>query len=298
MRFSPSHKKSSIIWNWLKKTPIVAVGVLVSLSFWNVGCKKEIDSPVIRTIGQTHLTQAELDFSTQYAKGEDRDVAESLYIEDWEKNAALYELAMQEGWQETNEALILIEKARRQIVVNRFLEEKLETAKNAGKFNTDSVEVKQYYETHQAEFVFKEPQYKLLRLYSAAKDSATKLMRLLYRRDGVKRATDRINTAAPTLTELNQNSIERSKRYIKGSKLHLENKTLRSLLKQMRAGTTSPVVKIHDSLFCVMYLDAMIEEGTAMSLENAYSQINDRLEFKKQSAFMDQLELKAREAVK
>ncbi len=262
-------------------------------------CKKDIDnSPVVRSFGSSDLTEAELVLSTEYASEENQKTARSLYIEDWERMAALYNLASQDEWEPDLKTQVLVKKAERQIIVNRFLEHKLNIAQQSGSFEVDSSEVKAYFNKFKNDFVFREPYFKLLRLYASEKDSATKLMRQLFRRNVVEKAIASAPVTAPRLLALNQASIKRSEEFIRNSQLHLENASLRTLLKQMRIGTTSPVVKINDSLYSVMYLSDLKPEGDAMELADAYDEIKERLVLEKQSAFLKQLERKARESAK
>jgi hypothetical protein len=261
-------------------------------------CKKDIDSPVVRSFGSSDLTEAELKLSTEYASEENQKTARTLYIEDWERMAALYNLASQDKWEPDLKTQVLVKKAERQIIVNRFLEHKLNIAQQSGTFEVDSSEVKAYFNEFKNEFVFRETYFKLLRLYASEKDSATKLMRQLFRRNGVEKAIASAPVTSPRLLALNQASLKRSEEFIRNSQLHLENASLRTLLKQMRIGTTSPVVKINDSLYSVMYLIDLKPEGNAMELADAYDEIKERLVLEKQSAFLKQIERKARESDK
>lgn len=290
----PLHKNSS----FQVQSKRLISGLLTCFLLLNVACKKEIDSPVVRSIGDVDLTEAELTLSTENANNKDRSVARSLYIEDWQKNASLYELAMQEEWEPDVKTLVLIEKAKRQIIVNQFLEHKLDGAEKKGKFSVDSLEVKQYYQTNQPEFIFKEPRYKLLRLYTSEKDSANELVKVFFRRNGEENAKERILTMAPDLTRLNEMAIARAEQFVPNSQLYLENESLRTLLSQMRSGTTSPVVQINDSLYTVMYLKESMSEGDQMSLEDAYEQIEQRISLSKQTVYLNELTKKARQVAK
>jgi len=91
------------------------------------------------------LTRDELLASITYSSQEDILTAAAIYIEDWLDLASLYQLALENGLADEVESRLLIEKAKRQIIVQRFLDREIEPIAKNRKVVVDSSEVTDFY---------------------------------------------------------------------------------------------------------------------------------------------------------
>ena len=91
------------------------------------------------------MTRDELLASITYSSQEDILTAAAIYIEDWLDLASLYQLALENGLADEVESRLLIEKAKRQIIVQRFLDREIEPIAKNRKVVVDSSEVTDFY---------------------------------------------------------------------------------------------------------------------------------------------------------
>ena len=91
------------------------------------------------------MTRDELLASITYSSQEDILTAAAIYIEDWLDLASLYQLALENGLADEVESRLLIEKAKRQIIVQRFLDREMELIAKNKKVVVDSSEVTDFY---------------------------------------------------------------------------------------------------------------------------------------------------------
>ncbi|ACF12783.1 hypothetical protein Ctha_0312 [Chloroherpeton thalassium ATCC 35110] len=260
-------------------------------------CESNSADSVVAKVGESNLTLSELQASIQYASPKDSATAAAIYIEDWKHTAALYDLACQANIESDPLAQVLLEKAKRRIFVQRFVDIEMKKAEAKGAFRVDSIEVSAYYEMHKQEFVYREPAVKLIRLYASSSDSATRMARALgNRRFSFDELVSEAKIIAPELDTLNTHALQDSEEFVRISRLHLESDVLQQLLEKMRPSNISPIVKLNDSLFVVMRLETRVETGTEKPLEAAYDEIKQRLKLKKQNAFYIELQKRARKA--
>jgi len=284
--------------NLFLKKHIQRVMLLGALCGFFAACEPELQEPTVATVGASKLTLSELHASIEYAPAKDSATAAAIYIEDWKRTAALYELARQVGIETDTIGQVLVKKATRRILTQRFVDIEMQKAEAAGKFKVDSVEVKAFFEANHETFFYREPAVQLIRLYASSSDSATRMLRLLsQRRHSFEHISEEAKIIAPEREELNTRSLENATQLIRVSRLHLESETLRQLLQKMRPSNVSPIVKLSDSLFVVMRLEARVETGTKKSLKETYDEILHRLKLKKQKAFYAELQRRAQNAL-
>lgn len=276
---------------WIRHISVLACSVLPLLT---TACGSRSPDSVVARIGDSELTQKELSYATSAMNAKDSAVVASMYIEDWKKTASLYELSMQEQPELDTLTEILIEKARRQIIVQRFIDKQLEEATKRGDFAIDSAEVKAFFDNHEKEFSFNEQAYRVLRLFSASQDTAEKFVALL---GSKKRTAEEVKKAvvsmAPEYRRQNEQSIDASLKFIPDSRLHLETETMRELLRKMSPSSVSPVIKLNDRLYAVMRLEEVAQKGDKQTLDQAYEEIVYILRMRKEKAFYEALRVRA-----
>ena len=91
------------------------------------------------------MTRDELLTSITCSSQEDILVAAAIYIEDWMDLASRYQLGLENGLADEVESRLLIEKAERQIIVQRFLDREMELIAKNKKVVVDSYEVTDFY---------------------------------------------------------------------------------------------------------------------------------------------------------
>lgn len=80
------------------------------------------------------LLPSELARNIRQSAPSDSATQAALFIEDWRHTASLYEQAIQEGEENDEETRRLVEKSRRRIIAERFVERKLQEALKDGAF--------------------------------------------------------------------------------------------------------------------------------------------------------------------
>ncbi len=271
---------------------------MLFFSVWVYGCSKT--EPPIAQLGKSVLTASELRRSISYTSPEDSLTKVALYLEDWLTTAALYEQAMRENIDKDSLTALLIEKSRRKIIAQRFVDKKAAEAARAGKFAVDSSEVMTYFGAHSNEFVFYEPQFRIVRVYAPTQDAIFALRQKLV----VGEPADAVLSEAaqmPSMTNINLAQKKFATAFFPIQQLQLESETLRGLLERMRPKDVSPIAKLNDSLFVVLRLEDRVEQGMTKNFEQAYPDIRERLRLQKEKEFFNILVRNAKsnaEAVK
>ncbi len=252
-------------------------------------CSSASNEPPVATLGKSVLTRDELRYSLSYQNREDSITQAMMYLEDWLTTTALYEKALQEGQDKDTLTQLLIEKSRRKIVASRYVARKLQEEIAAGNFRIDSSEVQAFYYANPQLLKFREPQYRLLRLYASSQDAILTLRQKLAANAPENELFALAQSLSPTLAQMNDVAFQLVKEARPLWKLHLESEALMQLLERMRPKDITPVVKVRDSVFVVMRLEEKLEPGTTMTLEQAYTDIVERLRYQKEKSFFQNL---------
>jgi hypothetical protein len=277
-----------------KVTISIAVMACSGLSLLTTACSSRSSDDVVAKIGESELGQKELSYATSGMNAQDSAVVASLYVEDWKKTASLYEYAMKEQPELDTLTEILIEKSRRQIVVQRFIDRQLEEATKRGDFKIDSAEVKAFYDNHEKAFSFGEQSYRVLCLFTTSADSAEKFRAMLgSKKTALQDLKKTVSSMAPEYRAENLKSIEASRLFIPDSRIHLETESMSELLRKMSPSSVSTVIKLSDKRYTVMRLEEVAQKGDKKTLAQAYEEISYTLRLRKEKAFYEELRARA-----
>lgn len=267
-------------------------GLWLAACCFFIGCTSsdtEKETPLLK-IGSSILFPSEVARNiVQRSTPSDSATQAAMFIEDWRRTASLYEQAIQAGEDNDEKTQHLIEKSRRRIIAERFVERKLKEALKDGRFLVDSAEVKTYYEQMKSTLVFHEAMFKLLRIYAQSADTALRLRQALVADIGVDSLFTLAMLRAPEIADLNQRAFEGATQFKTLSQLHLESENLRAILERMKPKDISPVMKLSDSLFVVMRLEESVAPQQPKTLVQAFPEILERLRIVKQKRFVDSL---------
>jgi len=256
-----------------------------------VGCAssdKEKEQPLLK-IGNSLLFPSELSRAIRFSTPSDSATQAALFLEDWRYHTSLYEQALEAGEDRDEETQRLVEKSRRRIIAERFVERKLQDALKEGMFRVDSLEVKPYYEQMSTTFVFHEAMFKLLRIYTYSADTALRLRQALVATLSEDSLFTLAMQRAPESATLNQLAFESATQFKTLPQLHLESENLNAILERMKPKDVSPVMKLSDSLFVVMRLEESVAAGEPKTFAQAFPEILERLRMMKQKHFVDSL---------
>jgi hypothetical protein len=265
------------------------VTFLASMMLIFSGCSSAPNEPPVATLGKSVLTRDELRYSLSYQNREDSITQAAMYLEDWLITTALYEKALQEGQDKDTLTQLLIEKSRRKIVASRYVARKLQEEIAAGKFRIDSSEVQAFYYANPQLLKFREPHYRLLRLYAPSQDAILTLRQKLAANAPESELLALAQSLSPKLAQMNDVAFQLAKTARPLWQLHLESEALVQLLERMRPKDITPIVKVCDSVFVVMRLEEKLESGTTMTLEQAYPEIIECLRRQKEKSFFRHL---------
>ena len=270
----------------------IATGVLL---FFMTGCDGVPDADVVARAGKFQLTRDELLASITYSSPEDSLTASAIYIEDWKDLASLYQLALEEGADEEPEVDMLIEKAARHIVVQRYIAGRMENAEKEGVYAVDSSEASAFYQEFSDSFLCSETVYAVSRYYASTPQSASRIENALRLYDGdEQRLQQLIESIEPGYAGNNRRVPPvRSLRSLE--QLHLENDTMKEVLPTLLPGELSSVITVHDSLFVVMEMHDRVKKGSKKNFEQAYDEIEELLIVQKQKHYYSTLLGEARE---
>ncbi len=235
------------------------------------------------------LFPSELARHIRQSSSSDSATQAALFLEDWRQTASLYEQALQDGEHHDEETQRIVEKSRQRIIAERFVERKLQEALKRGQFYIDSAEVKTYYEQMSSGLIFREPMFKLLRIYTSNADTALRFRQALVARIGIDSLFKLTMLRAPETATLNQVAFESAMQLKTLPQLHLESEHLYAILERMKPNDVSPVLKVSDSLFVVMRLEESVAQKQPKTLAQAFPEILERLRMMKQKRFVDSL---------
>ncbi|WP_287373797.1 hypothetical protein [Prosthecochloris sp.] len=270
----------------------IATGVLL---FFMAGCDGVPDADVVARAGKHQLSRGELLASIDYSSSEDSLTASAIYIEDWKDIAALYQLALEEGIDKDPDARMLIEKATRHIVIQRFVDRKMDNAEKEGVYAIDSAEVSAFYQEFSGAFLCPETVYAVSRYYASTLQSAGRIENALKLHDGdEKHLQQLIESIEPGYAGKNRRTHPvRSLSPLE--QLHLENDRMKEVLLSLSPGEHSSVIAVNDSLFVVIEMHDMVKKGSKKTFEQAYEEIEELLIVQKQKQYYSTLLGEARE---
>lgn len=270
--------------------------VLSAAFLFMVGCSGGPDNDVVARAGKLELTRGELLASISYASPEDSLTVSAIYIEDWRDLAAMYQLALEDGVDKDPDTRMLIEKAARQITVQRFVDKKMGKGEAKGLFAVDSSAVSAVYREFPDDFICRETQYAVARYYAVTEQAASRMQNALKLHEGDEAEIRKlIESIEPGYAGANLRTRRNPPRLKTIAQMHLENRRMKDFLKNMTPGELSPVIAVHDSLFVVMEMHGILEKGDKKTLEQAYRDIEELLIVEKQKQYYSKLLEQARE---
>ena len=258
------------------------------------GCGNQHDDVVAKS-GDLQLTRDELLASITYSSQEDSLTASAIYIEDWKDLAALYQLALEKDLAGEAESQLLIEKATRQIIVQRFLDREMEQVEKNRGFAVDSSEVSAFYSAFPDVFVCSDTEYGVSRYYFSSAVTASRMKNVLRQHQGDEESLIKlIGSIEPRYARKNMDARGKGRRLRAHRQLHLENESVERALNSMAPGEISSVISLHDSLFVIMEMHDIVIKGERKSLLQAYGNIEDLLIVEKQKQYYSTVLEKAR----
>ncbi|MCW8795617.1 MAG: hypothetical protein OQK67_00965 [Chlorobium sp.] len=267
---------------------------LVVVSFILAGCGNQHDDVVAKS-GDLQLTRDELLASITYSSQEDSLTASGIYIEDWKDLAALYQLALEKGFADEAESKLLIEKATRQIIVQRFLDREIDQIEKKQGFAVDSSEVTAFYRAFPDLFVCSDTEYGVSRYYFSSAVTASRMKNALRQHQGDEESLIKlIGSIEPRYARKNMEARGKGLQLRALRQLHLENDNVKRSLNGMAPGEISSVISLHDSLFVIMEMHDIVMKGERKSLLQAYGNIEDLLIVEKQKQYYSTVLEKAR----
>jgi hypothetical protein len=268
--------------------------LLLALAVFLAGCGAS-DRDVVERKKSLELTRGELLSSIRYGSSGDSATASAIAIEDWKETASLYLMALENGQEQEPETRRLVERAKRQIVVQRYVASRIEKAWRTGRFSTDSAAVRQFFLANAGLFVFPRALYSVIGLYASDAGKCARMEDLLL--SGLEDPDELLRQASvidPARRGLNTRSIGGYRNYEPAASLAGIYGDLRTLIEQTPSGRTSAVVKIGDSLYVVLKVIDVADAGAPLSFRQAYRSAERMLALQKQNAFYDTLLAEAR----
>ncbi len=271
----------------------VVAGVLL---FFIAGCAKAQDDAIVARAGKLQLTRDEVVASIDYTSPEDSLTVSAIYIEDWKDLAALYQRALEEDIDKDRDTRILVEKATRHIIVQRFVDRMLKNAEKKGLFTIDSSAARAFYHEFPDAFINRETEYAVSRYFASTVQAASRIENALRLHEGDEQSLqEMIASIEPDYAAENRLARSHEQRLRSLAQVHPENKKMRALLQNLPPGELSPVIAVHDSLFVVMEMHDIVRKGEKKSLEQAYGQIEELLTVQQQKQYYSTLLEEARE---
>lgn len=256
------------------------------------GCGKAREDDIVARAGKLQLTRDEVLASINYFSPEDSLIVSAIYIEDWKALAFLYQLALEEGIDKDPVTRQLIEKATKNIVVQRFVDKRMEKAEEGGLHAIDSSAVREFYHKFPETFLNSDTEYAVSRYYASTAQSASRIGNALrLHEDDENRLLELIESIEPEYAAEARNNARKLKTL---ARIHLENDTMKDILRKLAPGECSPVIALHDSLFVVMELHDIVKKGEKKTFEQSYGEIEELLTVQKQKQYYNTLLEEAR----
>lgn len=271
----------------------IVVGILL---LFIAGCGSATDDDIVARAGNLELSRDEVLASISYSSPEDSLTVSAIYIEDWKDLAALYQLALEDGVDRDSDARMLIEKATRHIVVQCFVDQKMEQAGKQGLFAIDSSDVRAFYREFPDAFVSRATEYAVARYYATTLQAAGRIENALRLHEGNEdRLLLLIESIEPGYAAKNRESRSNVHTLRPLEQIHLESETMKSSLQNLAPGEMSPVIAVHDSLFVVIEMHDIVKKGDKKTFEQAYGEVEELLTVQKQKEYYSTLLEEARQ---
>lgn len=271
----------------------IATGVLL---FFIAGCSNVADDDIVARAGKLQLNRGEVLASISYSSPEDSLTASAIYIEDWKELASLYQLALDDGIDKDRDTQILIEKAARHIIVQRFVDQRMEKAEKEGLYVIDSSAVRAFYREFSDSFVSRETEYAVSRYYASTPQTAGRMENVLRLHQGDEnRLLQLIESIEPGFAKKNCKARGNADKLRPLAQIQLENEKIKESLQNLAPGELSSAITVHDSLFVVVEMHDIVKKGNKKTFEQAYGEIEELLIVQKQKLYYSTLLEEARE---
>ena len=260
------------------------------------GCGNAADDEIVARAGKLALSRSEVLASINYTSPEDSLTVSAIYIEDWKDLAVLYQLALENKIDKDPDARMLIEKAARHIVVQRFVDRKMGEARKDGLYAIDSSDVRAFYREFPDAFVSRKTEYAVSRYYASTSRSAGRIENALrlHERDE-NRLLQLIESIEAGYAVKNREARSNALKLRPLERIHPENEKIKEVLQSLSPGELSPVMKVHDSLFVVMEMHDIVKKGDKKTFKQAYEEIEELLIVQKQKLYYSTLLEEARQ---
>lgn len=266
-----------------------------ALLLFIAGCGDARKDDIVARSGQLQLTRDEVLASISYSSPEDSLIVSAIYIEDWKALALLYQLALEENIDKDPETERLIEKAKRTIVVQRFVDKRMEKAENDGLHAIDSSAAREFYHQFPEMFVNSNKEYAVSRYYASTAQSASRIENALRLHEGDEnRLLELIESIEPGYAAENRQARGSVRKLKALDRIHLENDTMKEALQKLAPGELSSVIAVDDSLFVVLELHDIVGKGEKKTFEQSYGDIEELLTVQKQKQYYSTLLEEAR----
>ncbi|MCG8345804.1 MAG: hypothetical protein MI685_11705 [Chlorobiales bacterium] len=266
-----------------------------ALLLFIAGCGDARKDDIVARSGQLQLTRDEVLASISYSSPEDSLIVSAIYIEDWKSLALLYQLALEENIDKDPGTKRLIEKAKRTIVVQRFVDKRMEKAENDGLHAIDSSAAREFYHQFPEMFTASNKEYAVSRYYASTAQSASRIENALrLHEDDENRLLELIESIEPGYAAENRQARDSVRELKTLDRIHLENDTMKEALQKLAPGELSSVIAVDDSLFVVLELHDIVGKGEKKTFEQSYGDIEELLTVQKQKQYYSTLLEEAR----
>lgn len=266
-----------------------------ALLLFIAGCGDARKDDIVARSGQLQLTRDEVLASISYSSPEDSLIVSAIYIEDWKALALLYQLALEENIDKDPGTKRLIEKAKRTIVVQRFVDKRMEKAENDGLHVIDSSAAREFYHQFPEMFTASNKEYAVSRYYASTAQSAGRIENALrLHEDDENRLLELIESIEPGYAAENRQARDSVRELKTLDRIHLENDTMKEALQKLAPGELSSVIAVDDSLFVVLELHDIVGKGEKKTFEQSYGDIEELLTVQKQKQYYSTLLEEAR----
>lgn len=258
---------------------IVAFSFLISA----FSCTKNHELPpdLVAQVNDAYLIKENLNNRVPAGLDEDTQLSmKKMLIKQWVEDEIVYQSALKEGIQLSENDLFLVENFKKSIIIQRFLDDKLN--KN---FRIPEKDIEDYYDDNQKEFVRKKDEAHIIHLFIENRDKAifdeisqTKNLQEIIN----KYYFDTRSTFESPNGDLGYVEIESLPDFIQKS------------IKRQRTGTISDPLQSKEGYHFVQVMDKQ-NAGSQIDIELAKDEIERRLKWQRRGQEMERLISELRE---